>query len=517
MWMTNRLSLIKRTLLFTFFVISSISCALIIVNDLNWNRIEEPKKAGTWATLDLINPVGINGSRFPFDFVIPIQGRLYNRIPPESGKGGYRVVIEIDSVLHPSFDDVTDSNGYFQIDYVVSSTLNVFSPHKLEVKVYSPTPPGDVEYRTHYLININCDSFFEINDPSTPKIVGEVFEIDGFLKYQNGTGINNHLINYYWYYNTAIISSGTSSTNTEGKISSISIPDVGSSQLTLKFNYSNNPYVSYSEGIMSNTKLFTGINCLWNLPSIIRELGDLRIFGQIVSSTNPSLEICNRVVLIYYNNSYVGSNSTDSAGIFSYTHALPAGIGLASLRLEIENSIGKNVSVVHYIDVQQAQLTVPSNPNTPPFLTFFSIFLPILAGIIIGLVGYGIYYYKKQDKISRIVHLPLEEKIKNLKILKETGRLEESLSYLFNAIYMELVNAKFGRSRKNNETIRDFAIVSVRQLNLAPTAIYPFIQKVEEIIYAKPFLISEKDFYHAIELFSPVYFELTGYNFVLNF
>ncbi|GAH11440.1 unnamed protein product [marine sediment metagenome] len=103
----------------------------------------------------------------------------------------------------------------------------------------------------------------------------------------------------------------------------------------------------------------------------------------------------------------------------------------------------------------------------------------------------------------KIVRLPLESKIINLKILKDSGRLEESLSYLFNAIYMDLINAKYGRIRNDNETIRDFAIISVKDLKLTPTTIYPFIQKIEEIIYAKPFQITDKEFYSTIEMFSP--------------
>ncbi|MFX1242688.1 MAG: hypothetical protein ACFFA7_15675, partial [Promethearchaeota archaeon] len=123
---------------------------------------------------------------------------------------------------------------------------------------------------------------------------------------------------------------------------------------------------------------------------------------------------------------------------------------------------------------------------------------------------------KKQEKESRVANIPLESKFKNLKILKDSGRLEESISYLFNAIYMDLIDAKYNRKRKENETIRDFAIISVKELKLTPSSIYPFIQKVEEIIYAKPFKITEKEFYNTCELFSPIYFQLTGYNFNLN-
>ena len=148
---------------------------------------------------------------------------------------------------------------------------------------------------------------------------------------------------------------------------------------------------------------------------------------------------------------------------------------------------------------------------------FSLIFFPILAGITAALAVLGYRFYKKQEKESRAVNLPLESKLINLKILKDSGRLEESISYLFNAIYLDLVSAKYGRSRNENETIRDFAIISVKELKLTPAAIYPFIQKVEEIIYAKPFKITENDLYKTCELFSPVYFQLTGYNFQLNF
>jgi len=82
---------------------------------------------------------------------------------------------------------------------------------------------------------------------------------------------------------------------------------------------------------------------------------------------------------------------------------------------------------------------------------------------------------------------------------------------------MELISARFGREKKEFETIRDFAIVSVKELGLKATVVYPFMTKVESIIYNQPFKISDKDFYRTCDIFSPVYFELTGHNFILNF
>jgi hypothetical protein len=149
-------------------------------------------------------------------------------------------------------------------------------------------------------------------------------------------------------------------------------------------------------------------------------------------------------------------------------------------------------------------------------MDFFIYFIPILAGIVGALAVYGFFYYRRQRQKSRFAKVPLGNKIVNLNILKETNRLEESLSYLFNAIFSELVKAKYGRERKDNETIRDFAILMVKEFQLQPTSIYPFIQKIEEVIYAESFKVTEDNFYKACDLFAPIYYQLTGQNFALS-
>jgi hypothetical protein len=258
----------------------------------------------------------------------------------------------------------------------------------------------------------------------------------------------------------------------------------------------------------------------WNLiiDYLVTEGDEYTLTGTLSSSTDSSLKIGNRDLDIYYNGSVVDSVTTAPDGTFSSKFPLPMQNGTASLQVELINSAGKTIaSPIQYIVVENRPVSPGGGAALPPFLVFSLIFFPILIGIIVGLVVYGFFFYKKQEEESRVVNIPLESKISNLKILKDTGRLEESLSYLFNAIYMDLVRAKYNRVRKENETIRDFAIISVKDLKLTPSSIYPFIQQVEEIIYGKPYKITEKDFYKTCELFSPIYFQLTGYNFVLNF
>ncbi|MFX0074764.1 MAG: hypothetical protein ACFE96_04945 [Candidatus Hermodarchaeota archaeon] len=505
-----------------------LACILIIIpsiinfqNPIHYNfhnKYENIKSSGTWATLDLINPVGINNTRFTHDDLIVIQGRLYNRIPPEEGKSGYTVAIEVDDLVDSSYNDVTDINGYFQINYYVDPSLDIYSSHKIEATVIDSTP-DNVEYRTHYIIYVNTTSYFDANVPVSAKLIGEFFDFDfdDYLKYYDGTGIPFSSINYYWYNGPVVVDSNFVSTDVAGLIQPIFIPDIGITSLELLLTYTSPPDVGYSETLYTTTKLFSNISCIWDLPSTIRASSNLRIAGQLISRNNPSLSIDNRDINIFYNGTIIGTTRTNSNGDFSIIHALPQWVGQTIISIRLPNPLGKNIVTRRFVTVQQPSTPTGSGPQAPPFLMFFSIFLPILGVVIGGLAFYGYRYYKKQDKLSKVVNLPLEDKIVNLKILKESGRLEESLSYLFNAIYMDLVGAKFGRIRKGNETIRDFAIVSVKNLRLSPATVYPFIQKVEEIIYAKPFQITDREFYSTINLFSPIYFELTVYNFEFNF
>ncbi|MHA2287652.1 MAG: hypothetical protein ACXABG_02575 [Promethearchaeota archaeon] len=511
----------KILILISIFIIYPSVANLSTTNyQIIYNKDQNIKSAGIWATLDLTNPVGINNSRFTHDTLISIQGRLFNRIPPGGeGKPGYTVAIEVDDVVDSNFNGITDLNGYFQIDYIVDPSLDIFSSHKIEATVIAPTPPDNVEYRTHYIIDVNTTSYFEYNDPFNAKMLGEFFDFDfdDYLRYYDGSGIPFSLINYYWYDGSNIVDNNFVFTDGTGLIDSIFIPDFGITTLALKLNFTSPPDVGPSEVNFTNTKLFSNISCIWNLPSTIRASSNLRISGQVISRTDPSLAIDNRMINIFYNGTFVGSALTDSDGDFSVNHPLPQWTGQTIISIRLPNTLGKNVVTRRFVTVHEPSTPTGPGAQVPPFLMFFSIFLPIIGVVIGGLAFYGYRYYKKQDKLSKVVNIPLESKIINLKILKESGRLEESLSYLFNAIYMDLIGAKFGRIRKGNETIRDFAIVSVKNLKLSPATIYPFIQKVEEIIYAKPFQITDSEFYGTINLFSPVYFELTGYNFELNF
>lgn len=488
------------------------------------NTKNNPKMSWFWATLELTNPSEVHNKRFYHDSTVSIKGHLYNKIDG-SNKTDVNVAIEVNDVVDMGYTDITDSWGRFNINYIIDPLLDIYSSHKIEVIVTDSEPGGpgsEIEYLNFYTIEVNATSYFNIvshDDISIPKLSEEDFNINGFLYYDNGNGISSVSVNYYWLAGSSIVSQGSFLTGSSGSLTNLQVPLTSESYLTLKFNYSNAPYVNYSEVFITNIKVFS--NVTWDLNiDYITTVGDMyELTGTLYSKTNPSLRINNREIEIYYNETLKGTVITASDGTFSHNFQITAPNGTATIRIQlIHDVIGKVIaSSLKYIIIEPAASQITAQRPLPPFFLFSVIFFPILAVIIAVLAVIGYRYYKKQEKESRVVTLPLESKIINLKILKDTGRLEESISYLFNAIYMDLINAKYNRKRKENETIRDFAIISVKELKLTPSSIYPFIQQVEEIIYAKPYGITEKDFYNTCGLFSPIYFQLTGYNFVLTF
>jgi len=488
------------------------------------NTKNNPKMSWFWATLELTNPSEVHNKRFYHNSPVSIKGHLYNKIDG-SNKSLVNVAIEVNDIVDMGYTDITDSWGRFNINYIIDPLLDIYSSHKIEVIVTDSEPGGsgsEIEYLDFYTIEVNASSYFNIvshDDTSIPKLSEEVFNLNGFLYYDNGNGIPSVSVNYYWLAGSSIISQGSFLTGSSGSLTNLQVPITTQSYLTLKFNYSNAPYVNYSETSITNIKVFS--NVTWALTfDYMPRIGDMyEITGTLYSKTNPSLRINDREIEIYYNGTSKGTVTTASDGTFSINFPITAPSGNATIRIQLIHDVAGKViiSSLRYIIVEPAASQITGQRPLPPFFLFSVIFFPILAVIIAVLAVIGYRYYKKQEKESRVVNLPLESKIINLKILKDTGRLEESISYLFNAIYMDLINAKYNRKRKENETIRDFAIISVKELKLTPSSIYPFIQQVEEIIYAKPYGITEKDFYNTCGLFSPIYFQLTGYNFVLSF
>ncbi|MFX1329202.1 MAG: hypothetical protein ACFE91_13825 [Promethearchaeota archaeon] len=116
----------------------------------------------------------------------------------------------------------------------------------------------------------------------------------------------------------------------------------------------------------------------------------------------------------------------------------------------------------------------------------------------------------KKKKKGVEPEIDVKQRLANVKILVETSRAKEAIAYIY-LIYDDIIKSKFKKPRLAYQTIREYAIECVNELEnkLKPESVYPFIKKIEDIIYGgiDP---TNKELNFAIDLFSNIYNEITG-------
>ncbi len=513
---------------FSFMYLSSIK----LDGDSHWQNnknSDQLRIASLFGYLNLTN-YQINNSEFYHGDTIPIEGNLYEAIPTEpplNNLTNYNVSLVFDGVLYSEYSATTDQYGEFHIDFEISNSVDIYSSHKIQVNVTDDLDDKYIELKNHYIISVRARSSIQnINFQDNLYLTGESVDVSGVLIYDNGTGIPNKTLNYHWFNNTYQWDSNQLNLSSDGSFTNSLIIPVNATpnNVSLRFSYGGMPsYIDPSSASIQGIRIFSGIGCDWNITNLnsssnYTEGDNITISGTVYTSHNRSLKLVNRSIKVYYDGAVISTLKTNNIGAFKTNYRIPMGSGNKPIEVRLVSTSDRQVSATNAINITaEPPPPPPPPPSEPvPFMDFFIYFIPILAGIVGALAVYGFFYYRRQREKSRFAKVPLGNKIVNLNILKETNRLEESLSYLFNAIFSELVKAKYGRERKDNETIRDFAILMVKEFQLQPTSIYPFIQKIEEVIYAESFKVTEDNFYKACDLFAPIYFQLTGQNFVLN-
>jgi hypothetical protein len=347
----NKKSKVIGILIIIFTIILNFVSINNLLFDNNTNIANpNPKISGwLWATLDLTNPLEVNNSRFAHYELISVKGHLYNKID-KTNKSGINVAIEIDDVVDLAYTDVTDPLGRFDINYIIDPLLNVYSSHKIEVIVTDTEPGGpgsEIEYHHFYNIYVNATSSFDIlshDDVSTPKLTEEDFNLDGYLKYDNGNGIPFVSVNYYWLNGPLIVSQGSFFTGATGSLQNLQVPITAASYLSLKFNFSDSPNVGYSEALITNIKVFSDITWNLDIDYTTRERATYTLTGVLSSSTNPALKISNREVEVYFNGTYMTSATTQTNGYFEASFQVPDGNGTASIQVQLVNFVGKDIS-----------------------------------------------------------------------------------------------------------------------------------------------------------------------------
>ena len=121
---------------------------------------------------------------------------------------------------------------------------------------------------------------------------------------------------------------------------------------------------------------------------------------------------------------------------------------------------------------------------------------------------------KKKKQVEP--EIDIKQRVNNIKILVDTNRPKEAIAYIY-LVYDNLIDTKFKKPRLAHQTIREYAIACVNELekNLKPESVYPFIKKIEDIIYGgvEP---TTKELNYTIDLFTNLYNEITGKSFTFK-
>ncbi|MFW9951243.1 MAG: hypothetical protein ACFFKA_14080 [Candidatus Thorarchaeota archaeon] len=114
----------------------------------------------------------------------------------------------------------------------------------------------------------------------------------------------------------------------------------------------------------------------------------------------------------------------------------------------------------------------------------------------------------KKSKKAAEPEVDIKQKFENVKVLVDTSRSKEAIAYIY-LIYNDIITLKYKKPRLAYQTIREYAITCVNELGQKPETIYPFIKKIEDIIYGgiEP---TGTELNFTIDLFSNLYNEVTG-------
>ena len=340
-----------------------------------------------------------------------------------------------------------------------------------------------------------------------PKIRGEGYNIAGYLYSNNNSGIPEVEIDIFWRINGIDEYQGNITTDSNGYFSGIALlPSTEWISLALVINFTSSPKYEKSSLIIDNLFVFSNFTCNWYVPENITEGETIIIRGELSSSSDPSFKIFNRSINIDFGGVLIKQLTTNSSGGFSFEFQASDNGTLAVatdnlLNLPVQSSIFVNVSAA-------------AAPPPPGGFLIDPVFIIVLVVIVAGTIMAVYFFSKRKAAEPKIVQIPLENKLENITILKDTDRREESVVYLF-YIFLQLSEAKYGITKQPNETINDYAIKCVKEMGLAPLLIYPFIKKIEQILYGSGGKISEEDFKEIFSQFIALFYHFTGYQIKL--
>ncbi|MHA1731058.1 MAG: hypothetical protein ACTSU5_03905 [Promethearchaeota archaeon] len=367
----------------------------------------------------------------------------------------------------------------------------------------SDSSPGSGKYVTvNAPTTITQDTSGNLSNAYFP---GEVYRFVGTLVDEQGNAVDSQQVELKEGGSGTVIS--TTYTDEDGTFNFDYIVDVGGAT-TLEVNFSG------TTDYLSSATHFS----FYLIQDVVVQLSlstQSPTAGQSVQ-VNGTLLLANSQVPITFRDfqlqmgDSVVTGKTDSSGNFSLNVQAPYVNGTYPIRVSLYNS--QTGALMIDSDTGQAVTVVP--PSGGGFLAdFWWVF--VVAGVAAAAVAAvfllyrrGAFQRKVKPKKRPVVKTLTPEYLRMVEYFYRAGRIKEAVAYLFAQISRIIEGVKEVQ-RDPSTTARAFATQLIEDGVMTPEVLFPFVQKVEEVLYSgSP--VKREDLVQAFDLFNKLYQSITN-------
>jgi len=501
-------------IIITFFFLTVILSSNVPFNSNQSIGIQKPHTAIRTITGN-VTMTGISDSYASIDDEVTVSGHAekWNGAAWDAYVGEIFLVVNGDDTSYRDITTTSNSLGNFNLAFTIDDSFLV-GPNSIQANTsqggydtncsnfLTVTVVAGADIRVNYLNPTLTDS---LNYP----IQGRVYNDITRLPY-SGLAFQME----FWYGNVGTGTQGLNITvNGDGTFSS-TIPHLS------QFSYYN-LYWPGSAGLSTDTlqvnfNTISGIVVAFNsLPRIIYQNQTMTISGSVRQDSNSTIRLENSqaTVSLVGNglNEIIFTGPLTTGGIFSNPNfTVPTNItGTYAVRVIITSYYSNGVFESVPPGVLAFEQTV--RIRQPTAFTNFPWEFIVIGVAVVGVVT-GIFLLQRRLMKQRLLKdrsvlaKEIEDRLKNVRLLYQMGRVKEALAYLY-VTYTEIAQFRHGIEKRSSQTTTEFAIVMVKEYGQNPQNIYPFIQEIEQVVYGG-YPYNDQVFLHAIELFGRIYLEL---------
>ncbi|MHA1359457.1 MAG: DUF4129 domain-containing transglutaminase family protein, partial [Candidatus Helarchaeota archaeon] len=393
---------------------------------------------------------------------------------------------------------VTDEYGYFSKTFIINGNTPINAAYMVNVTLTNSS--FIYNQGTTGLLEVNCSTSISNLQVDRTGLLGENITISGTLVDELGQPLAGNLTllaNGSQVY-SEIVSAGIFN----WEFSLTDPASVGYTELTVWHPESIITYPSM-DSIWHNVPrgadiIITNIAGYSNLVNLTLFAGSRITVSGTLMDNESSHAIFNRQVDLYYNNTLIGSGTTDIQGEFHIQITLPGTEGNTTF---FARFIANNIYESEQISVE----VLLARGFGEVFMQFLPWIFGAIAGLVVAIVAVKLYTRRTRNEMIKINYkgLNVDNMKAKLEALQQGKRYREAIIYAYIS-FLQVLKFYFNIEKRKSQTAREFAIDIVKKIKIPPSLIYPFTNIYEEARFG-PREIDAQKFSETSKMFSKIY------------